>query len=84
MLKSDFAILLTNTSNSYLMQWLEEDFVDYLKEWEDSVHSRQDVTDTEKTKMMLSWETIEGLQITGWWAMQQSSCTLAIIPFSFQ
>ena len=47
------------------MQWLEDDFMSYLEEWENSVHSRQDVAEAEKAIMLLSWETIEGLRMTG-------------------
>ena len=48
-----------------LSQWLEKDFLGYLQEWEESVNSRLDVSDTNKAKMLLSRETIEGLHITG-------------------
>lgn len=47
------------------MQWLETDFLGYLKEWEDCVNARTDVPDAQKPMMLLSRETIEGLHITG-------------------
>ncbi len=47
------------------LQWLENDFLGYLKEWEDNVSSRIGAEDTDKTTMLLSRETIEGLHITG-------------------
>ena len=47
------------------LQWLEEDFLGYLKEWEKSVKGRKGFNDAEKNMMMLSQETLEGLQITG-------------------
>ena len=37
----------------------------YLDEWEKSVNARQGFTDAEKAMMLLSRETIEGLQMTG-------------------
>ena len=37
----------------------------YLSEWEESVSSREAASDTEKTRMLLSRETVEGLYITG-------------------
>ena len=48
-----------------MQQWLEKDFLGYLKEWEDSVKQREGFTDAEKTMMLLSQETLEGLHITG-------------------
>ena len=48
-----------------LMQWLERDFLGYLKEWEDCVNARTDVPDAQKPMMLLSRETMEGLHITG-------------------
>ena len=47
-----------------LIQWLEEKFLGYLAEWERSVNERKGFTDAEKVSMLLSRETIEGLQIT--------------------
>lgn len=47
------------------LQWLKEDFLGYLKQWEESVQARRDVADSGKTKMLLSRETLEGLYITG-------------------
>ena len=58
-------MLLICTFLLYNMQWLEDDFMSYLEEWENSVHSRQDVAEAEKAIMLLSWETIEGLRMTG-------------------
>lgn len=48
-----------------LLQWLESEFLEYLKEWEDSVSSRTDIEHQDKQKLMLSRETLEGLRITG-------------------
>lgn len=48
------------------MQWLEDNFLGYLQEWEDSVESRNSKEDDkDNSTMLLSRETIEGLRITG-------------------
>ena len=46
-------------------QWLENDFLGYLKEWKESVDGRPGFTKAEKAAMCLSQATIEGLHITG-------------------
>lgn len=47
-------------------QWLEKDFLGYLKEWDDSVGERQgDFTIAERKKMCISEETLDGLRMTG-------------------
>lgn len=48
-----------------VLQWLEEDFLGYLNEWEASVNAREGISDAEKASMLLSQETLEGLHITG-------------------
>ena len=48
-----------------VLQWLKDDFLGYLSEWEKSVSSRDGFTSKEKSFMCLSRETLEGLQITG-------------------
>ena len=45
-----------------LLLWLENDFLAHQQVWEDSVEDSQEY---ERKKMMLSQETLEGLQITG-------------------
>lgn len=47
------------------MQWLEEDFLSYLDEWERSVETRKELSASEKSKLTISRETLEGLRITG-------------------
>ena len=47
------------------IQWLENEFLGYLKEWEKSVEQRNGFTAAQKRMMILSNETIEGLKITG-------------------
>ena len=47
------------------MQWLEKDFLGYLKEWKRSVDERPGFDKSARAKMMLSYETIEGLKMAG-------------------
>ena len=47
------------------MQWLEEEFLPYLEEWQQSVTARNGFSSAQKKRMMLSAETLLGLQITG-------------------
>lgn len=47
------------------MQWLEDNFLKYLDDWEISVNERQgNFTADDKTKMLLSSETMSGLRMT--------------------
>ena len=48
-----------------ILQWLKEDFLGYLNEWEESVEQRTGFTSSQKNMMLLSRETIEGLRTTG-------------------
>lgn len=57
------------------MQWLEEDFLGYLEEWESSVQEQDgDFTQAEFNKMKLSQETLQGLKITGLLFLQWDTC----------
>jgi len=47
------------------MQWLKEEFLLYLLEWEESVGKRKGYSKKEKAMMVLSNETRLGIQITG-------------------
>ena len=47
------------------MQWLKEEFLGFLDEWEKSVEDRQNFSNFEKNKMLLSNETRLGLRLTG-------------------
>jgi len=51
--------------NILCVQWLEDKFLGYLEEWEESVASRPGFTAKERAMMCLSRETLEGLRITG-------------------
>jgi hypothetical protein len=44
------------------MQWLEDEFLPYLKEWECSVMNRPGFTPAQRKKMLLSEETLLGLR----------------------
>lgn len=46
-------------------QWLADDFLGYLGEWEDSVKKREGFSKLEKKLMLLSPETLLGLRMTG-------------------
>ena len=50
---------------SVYLQFLRDEFLPYLKAWEDSVHSREGFTANEKKMMMISQETLNGIRITG-------------------
>ena len=45
--------------------WLDE-FLNYFKSWKDSIEERNDAnySDNTKSKMFISWQSYEGLQIT--------------------
>ena len=64
-------IYYTNTMCShnslYLhnLQWLEEEFLPYLDDWESSVKGRAGFSKLAQKQMLLSPETLLGLQITG-------------------
>ena len=49
----------------YYIQWLEEEFLPYLDQWEKSVEAREGFTKTQKKQMLLSSETRLGLRMTG-------------------
>lgn len=46
-------------------QWLSNDFLGYLREWEDEIAAVPNLKQKEKRKLGLSLETLEGLTITG-------------------
>ena len=57
-------LVLYSTVMCYFMQWLEKDFINYLDEWEESANGREDLSESEKHKLCLSRETLEGLRFT--------------------
>ena len=46
------------------LQWLQDDFLGYLSEWEHSVSQRAGFIEG-KSKMLLSTETRHGIEVTG-------------------
>ena len=48
------------------INWLQEEFLVYLRSWMNSILERDDgnYTDNAKARMFLSWQTYKGLQIT--------------------
>ena len=50
---------------SHFQQWLREDFLVWLKDWEEEVNACKSLKSAVQAKMMLSRETHVGLQITG-------------------
>ena len=55
------------------MQWLEGDFLSYLKSWEDSFSQRPNFNKGEQNKMLLSEATLNGIRMTGT-LMQYNMC----------
>jgi hypothetical protein len=46
-------------------QWVEEDFLGYLTQWDEVVKAREGFSADERKKMTLSQETLQGLRMTG-------------------
>jgi hypothetical protein len=51
-------------SDDFRIKWLEEEFLPWLNKWETQINSRIDVKTKEKSKLMLSTETLFGIRIT--------------------
>ena len=47
------------------VQFLKDEFIEYLERWRKSVAARPGFNDEERKRMMLSHETLTGLKITG-------------------
>ena len=47
------------------IQWLKEEFLGYLSDWEESINKRDGYSDEEKAKMIISQDTLKGLRMTG-------------------
>ena len=50
---------------NFVAQWLRNDFLTYLTEWEEEMASLPGLKRSESQKMCLSKETMAGLRITG-------------------
>uniref|UniRef100_A0A1X7UZK1 Transposable element P transposase-like GTP-binding insertion domain-containing protein n=1 Tax=Amphimedon queenslandica TaxID=400682 RepID=A0A1X7UZK1_AMPQE len=72
------------TVNDAKLEWLESDFLGYLKEWENYTEVQNDLTKEEKNKVMLSRETRQGLKITvlAFVELTQFLLTQRMAPFS--
>ena len=47
------------------LQWLEEELMPYLKEWEESVSNRKGFNNKDQLMMLLAKETRVGITVTG-------------------
>lgn len=47
------------------LQWLENDFLGFLSRWNESVQQQMNCTPAQKQTMLLSQQTMEGIQMTG-------------------
>ena len=53
------------SDTDYRFRWLEDDFLGYLKDWQESIQKREgNYDDSAKAKMFISWQTYEGLKIS--------------------
>lgn len=50
--------------NDPRFSWLEEEFLNYLTEWKASIEAREGFSKDAQSRMFISWQTFEGLQIT--------------------
>ncbi|CAC5392195.1 THAP9 [Mytilus coruscus] len=46
------------------LEWLEQDFLQFLREWENQSNARLDISKEKRKRLCLSRETLEGLRIT--------------------
>lgn len=51
-------------ANDPRFTWLKNTFLKYFTDWEDSVNSRTEFKKNAKLMMKLSWQTVEGIQIS--------------------
>ena len=47
------------------LQWLKDEFLKYLQDWEDEVNQKTGYTAGQKAKMLLSVQSLKGLRMTG-------------------
>ena len=51
--------------NDQRFAWLENDFLGYLRDWKESIANRHgEFSNNARSRMFISWQTHEGLQIT--------------------
>ena len=59
-----FVNIIGHTVILFSLQWLEDEFMTYLTDWERSVEEREGFSKTEKGNMLLSHPTRLGLKMT--------------------
>ena len=62
---SVYDLLYIYTYAILYVQWLADEFIPYLKEWEGSVEKRSGFSPQSKTMMVIAKETRNGINITG-------------------
>ena len=75
--KPDLRPYYANNVNDPRYQWLEKEFLGWLSAWETEVEALPDLSKTQKNKLLMSYQTIQGLRIT-----TKSFVTLAPILLS--
>eukprot|EP00112_Aurelia_sp_Birch-Aquarium-sp1_P001627 Seg1176.6 transcript_id=Seg1176.6/GoldUCD/mRNA.D3Y31 product="hypothetical protein" protein_id=Seg1176.6/GoldUCD/D3Y31 len=51
--------------DDHIFQWLEEEFLGYLKSWKESIDQREGEFDgSAKVKIFIAWQTYEGLKLS--------------------
>ena len=50
---------------AFTIQWLEKEFLSYVKEWEASVERRKEFSPKDKKMMLLAEETRLGITVNG-------------------
>ena len=64
----DFRIKVCNTilstCMSLIVKWLENTFLAFLSKWETSMKEREGFSNKEKSRMLLSHETLYGIHMT--------------------
>ena len=54
-----------NFTTVLAFQWLKEEFLGYLDDWERSVNNHEGFTAAQRSMMLLSQQTLEGIRTTG-------------------
>ena len=67
----------------YNLQWLEKEFLPYLDAWESSVKEREGFSKLAQKQMLLSPETLLGLQITGMFFQPFSIVLVFLVTYNF-
>ncbi|XP_077861638.1 uncharacterized protein LOC144342249, partial [Saccoglossus kowalevskii] len=46
------------------LEWLKKDFLQYLADWDEAVDQRVEISKSDRVRMKLSRETLEGIRMT--------------------